>query len=274
MPEGQASIADARLDKAIAEAAAALKALQKADGHWVFELEADATIPAEYVMLGHYLGEIDAATYAKIAVYLRDNQAGHGGWALYYGGDFNLSTSVKAYYALKLCGDSPEAPHMRRAREAIYAAGGAARCNVFTRFTLALFEQIPWRGVPVMPVEIMLLPRWFPFHLEKVSYWSRTVIVPLLLLSVLKPKAKNPRGVASRSFSSSRPKRCRTTRPIPRAPPWASSSWRSTSFCVSPSPSSPKGGGARRWVAPSIGSPSASTARTGSAASIRPWRTP
>ncbi len=195
MPEGQASIADARLDKAIAEAAAALKALQKADGHWVFELEADATIPAEYVMLGHYLGEIDAATYAKIAVYLRDNQAGHGGWALYHGGNFNLSTSVKAYYALKLCGDSPEAPHMRRAREAIHAAGGAARCNVFTRFTLALFEQIPWRGVPVMPVEIMLLPRWFPFHLEKVSYWSRTVIVPLLLLSVLKPKAKNPRGV-------------------------------------------------------------------------------
>ena len=84
---------------------------------------------------------------------------------------------------------------MTRAREAILARGGAARCNVFTRITLALFGQVPWRAVPVMPVEIMLLPRWFPFHLDKVSYWSRTVIVPLLILMALRPRARNPRGV-------------------------------------------------------------------------------
>jgi len=189
-----------RLDPVIAEAAAALKALQRADGHWVFELEADATIPAEYIMLEHFLDEIDAETEARLAVYLRRLQGEHGGWPLFFGGDFNISASVKAYLALKLVGDDPAAPHMRRAREAILGHGGAARCNVFTRFALALYGQIPWRGVPVMPIEIMLLPRWFPFHLSKVSYWSRTVIVPLLLLTALKPKARNPRGVSIREL--------------------------------------------------------------------------
>jgi squalene-hopene/tetraprenyl-beta-curcumene cyclase len=84
---------------------------------------------------------------------------------------------------------------MARARAAILAHGGAARCNVFTRATLALFGQVPWRALPVMPVEIILLPRWFPFHLDKVSYWSRTVIVPLLILMACKPCARNPRRV-------------------------------------------------------------------------------
>ncbi len=184
-----------RLEPVIAEATAALKALQRADGHWVFELEADATIPAEYIMLEHYLDEIDETVERKLAAYLRRIQGEHGGWPLFHAGDFNLSASVKAYFALKLVGDSPDAPHMKKAREAILAHGGAARCNVFTRFALALFGQIPWRGIPVMPVEIMLLPRWFPFHLGKVSYWSRTVIVPLLVLTALKPRARNPRRI-------------------------------------------------------------------------------
>ena len=179
----------------VKEARDELSALQRDDGHWVFELEADATIPAEYIMLGHFLDEIDDALNAKLAVYLREKQGAHGGWPLFYEGDFDISASVKAYFALKLTGDSVDAPHMVRAREAIRAHGGAETSNVFTRISLALFEQVPWRAIPVMPVEIMLLPRWFPFHLSKVSYWSRTVIAPLLILMTLKPKARNPRGV-------------------------------------------------------------------------------
>jgi squalene-hopene/tetraprenyl-beta-curcumene cyclase len=168
---------------------------QAPDGHWLFELEADATIPAEYILYGHYLDEIDREAEPKLAAYLRSTQGSHGGWPLFHDGDFDISASVKAYYALKLAGDPVDAPHMARAREAILAHGGAARANVFTRIALALFGQVPWRAVPVMPVEIMLLPRWFPFHLTKVSYWSRTVIVPLLVLMALKPRAKNPRGI-------------------------------------------------------------------------------
>src|SRR5579859_8013469 len=184
------------LQRAIERAADALLARQHDDGHWLFELEADATIPAEYVLLEHYLDRIDAALEAKIGVYLRAIQGAHGGWPLFHDGAFNLSASVKAYYALKAIGDEPDAPHMAKARQAILAAGGAERTNVFTRAQLALFGQVPWRAVPVMPLEIMHLPLWFPFHLSKVSYWSRTVIVPLLVLMACRPLARNPRGVA------------------------------------------------------------------------------
>src|SRR5215471_6439410 len=185
------------LESSIASATQGVLGLQQSDGHWVFELEADCTIPAEYVLLRHYLAEpVDTVLEARIGKYLRRIQGAHGGWPLVHDGAFDMSASVKAYFALKMIGDSVDAPHMVRARSAIRARGGASRSNVFTRMMLALFGFIPWRAVPVMPVEIMLLPNWFPFHLDKVSYWSRTVIVPLLVLQALKPKARNPKGIA------------------------------------------------------------------------------
>jgi len=197
---GLRRVTDSALDRAIAAARDALIARQDARGYWCFELEADCTIPAEYIMMMHFLDDIDTALEAKICRYLRAAQAEHGGWPLYHGGDFNISCTVKAYYALKLAGDAADAPHMARARAAILAAGGAARCNVFTRIALALFGQLPWRGVPYIPVEIMLLPRWFPFHLDKVAYWSRTVMVPLFILCTRKPLARNPRNVTIREL--------------------------------------------------------------------------
>jgi len=196
----QEAVAQHPLDEAIAAAERALLSRQKADGHWVFELEADATIPAEYILLGHYLDEIDPALEAKLCVYLRRIQNRDGGWPLLYRGDTNVSATVKAYYALKLAGDSIEAPHMRKARERVLELGGAAASNVFTRVALALFGQVPWRAVPVMPVELVALPKWAPFHIEKVSYWSRTVMVPLLVLMALHPRARNPRRVDIREL--------------------------------------------------------------------------
>ncbi|MEA2756531.1 MAG: squalene-hopene/tetraprenyl-beta-curcumene cyclase, partial [Aliidongia sp.] len=148
------------LDAAIEQATEALVARQQPDGHWVFALEADATIPAEYILLMHYLDEIDDGLQACIARYLRKIQGTDGGWPLFHGGAFDISATTKAYYALKLAGDDIDAPHMARARAAVLSAGGAARCNVFTRIALALFGQVPWRAVPVMPVEIMSLPKW------------------------------------------------------------------------------------------------------------------
>jgi squalene-hopene/tetraprenyl-beta-curcumene cyclase len=184
------------LERHISRASKALLARQQEDGHWCFELEADATIPAEYVLLRHFRGEKpDVELERLIAVYLRRIQGDHGGWPLVHAGPFDMSASVKAYFALKMIGDDPETPHMHRAREAVLAHGGAAKSNVFTRFLLALYGAIPWRGVPTMPVEIMLLPRWFPFHIDKVSYWARTVMVPLLVLQALKPRPANPRRV-------------------------------------------------------------------------------
>jgi squalene-hopene/tetraprenyl-beta-curcumene cyclase len=195
-----APIQVADLNDAIARARDALESHQHRDGHFVYELEADCTIPAEYIMMNHYMGELDDVLERRIAKHLRAKQAEHGGWPLYHGGDFDLSCTVKAYYALKLTGDDPKELHMIEARNAVLAHGGAARANVFTRIALALFEQVPWRGVPFIPVEVMLLPRWFPFHISKVSYWSRTVMVPLFILCTLKPKAVNPRGVDIREL--------------------------------------------------------------------------
>jgi squalene-hopene/tetraprenyl-beta-curcumene cyclase len=183
------------LDRAIAEARDALIAQQHEKGYWLYELEADCTIPAEYIMMMHFLDEIDADLEIKIANHLRAKQADHGGWPLYHNGELDLSCTIKAYYALKLAGDNPQAAHMMKARAAILERGGAAKANVFTRIALALFGQLPWRGVPYIPVEIMLLPKWFPFHIDKVSYWSRTVMVPLFILCTRKPKAKNPRNI-------------------------------------------------------------------------------
>ena len=185
-----------RLEASISAAASALVNLQHADGHFVFELEADATIPAEYVLMRHYLAEpVDTSLEHKIGVYLRRIQAEDGGWPLFHEGASNISASVKAYFALKMIGEATNAPHMVRARQWILAKGGAAASNVFTRNLLALYGALPWRGVPVVPVEIVLLPRWFPFHLDKISYWARTVLVPLTVLNALKPKARNPKAI-------------------------------------------------------------------------------
>jgi squalene-hopene/tetraprenyl-beta-curcumene cyclase len=187
------------LSLTIDRADAALRAEQRADGHFVYELEADATIPAEYVLLEHYLDRIDPELERKIGVYLRriqgDHAANPGGWPLFHGGKFDLSASVKAYFALKAIGDDPTAPHMVRARNVILAHGGAERSNVFTRIQLALFGAVPWRACPAMPVELVLMPDWFPITMRKISYWSRTVLTPLLVLMAEKPRARNPRNI-------------------------------------------------------------------------------
>ncbi len=176
------------LSTAITKAADYLLQLQNAKGYWSFDLEADSTIPSEYILLQRFLGrEIAPSLQKQLAKYLRRRQLDNGGWPLFAGGNPDISVTVKAYFALKLMGDSPEAPHLVKARNLVMSMGGAAKVNVFTRITLALFGQIPWRTTPAMPTEIILLPRWFFFHLSKISYWSRTVVVPLLILYAKRP---------------------------------------------------------------------------------------
>ncbi|HEU0162456.1 MAG TPA: squalene--hopene cyclase [Rhizomicrobium sp.] len=184
------------VEDAIRAATGAILSQQKPDGHWVYELEADATIPAEYVLLVHYLAEEpNLELERKIGAYLRRIQGDHGGWPLYHAGAFDISATVKAYFALKMIGDDIHAPHMARARAAIHERGGAIKANVFTRILLALYGECSWKDVPTVPPELILLPRWFPIHLSKMSYWARTVIVPLLVLCARQPLARNPRNI-------------------------------------------------------------------------------
>jgi squalene-hopene cyclase/farnesyl-diphosphate farnesyltransferase len=188
---------DARdLDKAIDTAREALLNLQQPDGHWSFKQESGCVISADYILMMHFTGEIDERLQERLAHYIRTRQlSAQGGWEQYPGGSTDLSCTVKAYYALKLAGDHNTAPHMSRAREAIQSLGGATRSNMLTRITLALFEQLPWRAAPFLPVEIMLLPKWFPFHLNKFSCYARFMLVPFAIFCTFKPRAKNPNGV-------------------------------------------------------------------------------
>ncbi|MEM1343722.1 MAG: squalene--hopene cyclase [Pseudomonadota bacterium] len=184
--EANRGVIDERLDK--------LFAVQREDGHIVFELEADCTIPSEYVLLRHFLGEIDPEREVRLARYIRSVQNPDGSWPLFHEGHGNISATVKGYWALKLIGDDIDAPHMARARSWVLGQGGAAKANVFTRIMLAFYRQIPWHGMPCIPAEAMLMPRWFPFHMSKIAYWSRTVLTPLLILYARRAKAANPTG--------------------------------------------------------------------------------
>jgi squalene-hopene/tetraprenyl-beta-curcumene cyclase len=167
---------------------------QAADGHWRGPLEGDSILESEYLLILAWAGRLDQATVAGCARRLVDLQLPDGGWAIYPGGPIDPSASVKAYLALKLVGHDPAAPHMQRARRAIAAAGGPWAVNSFTRFYLALLGQMPYAACPAVPPEVVLLPRWFPVNLWRVSAWSRTMIVPLSLMWAFKPVRAVPRG--------------------------------------------------------------------------------
>ncbi|MFL2679459.1 MAG: squalene--hopene cyclase [Alphaproteobacteria bacterium] len=166
------------------------------EGCFIYELEADSTISSEYIMLMHFMGKIDLNIEKKIQKYLIMKQNKQGGWPLFHDGESDISASVKAYYALKLSGLNLDNKIMKRARKLILSKGGAMNVNVFTRISLALFGQIPWKSIPYMPIEIMNFPKWFPFNIYKISYWSRTVLVPLLIIMNKKPRANNPNNVS------------------------------------------------------------------------------
>lgn len=164
------------------------------NGSFVYELEADVTIPSEYILMMHFIGKIDLEIQKKIVNYIIRTQNKEGGWPLFFGGKSDISASVKAYFALKVSGINQNSNSMIKAKALILKLGGAENSNVFTKITLALFGQISWKAIPIMPIEIMRLPKWFPFHLNKISYWSRTVLVPLLIILHEKPLANNPSG--------------------------------------------------------------------------------
>lgn len=186
-----------RLDHVMDRAVSALLGKQQPDGHWVFALESDAATTAEYVVLMHFLGEpIEPVLAAKLARYLRDQQQAQGGWPLLQGASFDLSTSVKTYWALKLLGCAEHEPAMLRACALIRRHGGGADSNLFTRLWLALFGIIPWEALPLIPVEVILLPRWFPFHLSKIFCIARTFTAAFSMLQVLRPRARAPQQIS------------------------------------------------------------------------------
>ena len=171
---------------------------QSPEGFWHGELEGDTILESEYVLLLTYLGRLHDPACLKMGRTIREEQNADGGWSIYPGGPANISATVKAYFVLKLLGLSTEDPAMVRAREVILENGGARACNSFTRFYLALLGQIPYDDVPYVPPELMLVPARLPFSLAAMSSWTRTIIVPLMIISAYKPVRKLPpeQGIA------------------------------------------------------------------------------
>jgi squalene-hopene/tetraprenyl-beta-curcumene cyclase len=188
------------LARTISRSGTALLDRQYQDGYWRFDLEADTTIPSEYILLQHFMDSVDAARHVRLCDYIRSRQLPDGSWPLYDGGPGNISATVKAYFALKMTGAVVDDPALARARAWVLAHGGAEASNVFTRILLATFGQVPWRTVPAMPAEIIWLPRWFFFNLNRVSYWSRCVIVPLLILFACRPVHRVPEHLGIREL--------------------------------------------------------------------------
>jgi squalene-hopene/tetraprenyl-beta-curcumene cyclase len=182
--------AEAPAAVALRRAEAALLEKQDARGFWVGELQGDSILESEYLLLRFILGQETDPDLPLIANYLRELQNPDGGWSLFPGGPADLSGTVKGYFALKLMGDDPQSPHMRTARELIHRLGGAERCNSFSKFYFAALGQISYDACPTIPPEIVLLPKWFYFNLYHVSAWTRTMILPLALVTTLRPVRK------------------------------------------------------------------------------------
>lgn len=175
-----------------------LRLLQAPEGHWCGELEGDSILQSEYILLKFIVEREDDPRLPKIANYLRMQQrATDGAWVQYPGAKPDLSATVKAYFALKLMGEDIHLPHMRKARDLVLSLGGAERCNTYTKFYLAALGQMHYDAVPAIPPEMVLLPKWFYFHLDKVSAWSRTMIMPLSIISSYKPvrQLPEPKGI-------------------------------------------------------------------------------
>ncbi|MGH7194282.1 MAG: squalene--hopene cyclase, partial [Candidatus Saccharimonadales bacterium] len=172
---------------AIARARRWLLDAQHPGGYWEGELEGDSILESEYILLLAFLERHQSGEALQASRYLLRQQLPGGGWAIYPEGGIDVSASVKGYFALKLTGHAASSPDMQRARRAILAHGGADAVNSFTRFYLALLGQIPYEQCPAVPAEFLLLPDWFPVNLYSISSWSRTMLVPLAIMSAVQP---------------------------------------------------------------------------------------
>jgi squalene-hopene/tetraprenyl-beta-curcumene cyclase len=181
-----------RVGQTLGQAQRYMLSIQKEDGHWIGELEGDTILESEYILAMHFIGRSDSAKVLKAANYIRGLQLPTGGWAIYPGGPPDVSASVKAYFVLKLVGDDPAAEHMDRARRAILELGGVDACNSFTKIYLSIFGQYDRAKCPTVPPEIILLPRWFYINLYEMSSWSRAIVVPLSIVSALRPTCAVP----------------------------------------------------------------------------------
>ncbi|HZP26617.1 MAG TPA: squalene--hopene cyclase [Dehalococcoidia bacterium] len=184
------------LDEAIARSQEYFLRTQDPQGFWWGELESNVTMAAEYLLLTHFLGCADPERWRKLANYIRARQRQDGTWPIYYNGPSDINATVESYFALKLAGVSPDDPMMIKAQEFILSCGGVAKTRIFTRIWLSLFGQWDWRGIPVLPPELMFAPRWFPITIYEFGSWARATVVAMLILLTKRPVVPIPGSAA------------------------------------------------------------------------------
>ncbi len=176
-----------KLELSLEQAISHLLDLQYEQGYWWGELESNVTITAEHLFLTHILGVGDRKQWEKIASYLLREQREDGTWSLWYDGPGDLSTTIEAYLALKMAGTSPGLPEMEKASSFILSYGGVEKARIFTKIWLAMLGQWDWRGTPMMPPEIIFLPKWFPISIYDFGCWARGTIVPMTIIAAFRP---------------------------------------------------------------------------------------
>src|ERR1700675_3097957 len=181
-----------KIETAVRNGAEYLLSVQAEEGYWHGELEADTTLESDYIYYLYVLGKAEPARIAKLANYGRQKQLPDGGWPIYPNGPSELNATCKAYFALKLAGDSPDSAHLAKAREAVHRLGGLEHTNSYVRFYLALVGAVGWELVPAIPPELMLLPNWFYLNIYEMSSWTRGIVIPMAILSALRPDFRLP----------------------------------------------------------------------------------
>jgi squalene-hopene/tetraprenyl-beta-curcumene cyclase len=181
-----------KLPESIERGAEHLISLQAEEGYWLGELEADSTLESDYIYYLNVLGKADPVRVAKLANYIRRKQLPDGGWNIYPGGPSELNATCKAYFALKLAGDGPNSPQLSKARAVIHRLGGLEKSNSYVRFYMALVGAVGWELVPSIPPEMMLLPNWFAMNIYEMSSWTRGIVIPMAILSTLRPDWRVP----------------------------------------------------------------------------------
>ena len=188
----QPGVDDEELQRGIARAQDNLLRLQAPEGYWVGELMVDSTLCSDFVLYMHWRGKVDPVLQEKCVRHIRRRQLADGGWNIYHGGPSEINACVKAYFALKLAGHSPQAPWMCEARATILRLGGIPRCNTFSKLYLALMGVFPWKYLPIIPAELVLLPDWLYFNIYQMSSWTRAMLMPLAIINHFKPTRTPP----------------------------------------------------------------------------------
>src|SRR6202167_5518803 len=188
--EALSSPSDAHV--ALRRACEHLLGLQDTAGWWQGELQTNVTMDAEDMLLREFLGVRRPDETARSAAWIRSQQRADGTWSNFHGGPGDLSTTIEAYWALRLAGDPADAAHMRVTAEFIRANGGLERARVFTHVWLALFGLWSWERVPALPPEIVLLPSWVPLNIYDFACWARQTIVALTLVLAHRPRHELP----------------------------------------------------------------------------------